>query len=132
MWLAPLTCSVSSAAPESCYRVGLLDSKAPGLSWVVMGVAFVRENGKEPLGYRLLGTAPPLLAHYCYLGCFPLCSWAWGWNTGLCVPEASDLLLNYNPESCFLETEFSCVVQADLELAILLPPPCKCWGHKNT
>lgn len=75
----------------------------------------------------------PLGAHCCYLACFPpLHPWGWGWSTGLCVSEASDLLLNYNPKSCSLETEFSCVVQADLELAILLPPPRKCWVYKNT
>lgn len=77
--------------PRVVHRVGPLDSQALGLSWVVVGAAFVRENGKESLGYWLLGTAPPLPAHSCYPGCFPpLCSWAWGWNTGLCVPEASE------------------------------------------
>ncbi|GAB1297175.1 CTP:phosphoethanolamine cytidylyltransferase [Apodemus speciosus] len=35
--------------PRVVHRVGPLDSKAPGLSWVVVGADFVRENGKGSL-----------------------------------------------------------------------------------
>lgn len=40
--------------PKSCLRVGPIASKAPGLSWVVVGAAFTRENGTGSLGCPLL------------------------------------------------------------------------------
>lgn len=74
--------------------------------------------------------APPFLAHYCCL-CPPYPPWV-GDGTQGSVSETTDLLLSYNPRSCFFETEYSCVVQADLELTMLLPPPCEYWVYRKT
>lgn len=98
---------LNSATPKSCHRVGPIDSKAPGLSQVVVGGGSGCGLGREewqgvPWVQAAVDRVSSLPAHYCYLGCcFPLLHpWGWGWNTGLCVSEARDLL-NLQPQVLF-------------------------------